>query len=200
MVADKSILHQHCTNYQSIDWVLLGKASEFYSSMGYVQVETPWMLPLSYMVGTKPHSDPSFQTSSGLFSNQPHELVGSAEQGFGYWLAHNQLIEGRYFSVSPCFRVEQFDQRHKPWFMKLELFIYSSNEEQLNSELFAMIDQCMAFFKANSSNSLELVQYGDSYDIEMHGVELGSYGIRDSNYGRYVYGTGLALPRFNYVY
>jgi hypothetical protein len=45
--------------------------------------------------------------------------------------------------------------------------------------------------------SPELVPIADTYDIEINGIEVGSYGIRSVDDVQYIYGTGLALPRYS---
>lgn len=43
------------------------------------------------------------------------------------------------------------------------------------------------------------VASGIQKDIVFRGIELGSYGIREHKYLKWVYGTGLAEPRFSNV-
>ena len=37
------------------------------------------------------------------------------------------------------------------------------------------------------------------YDIDYHGIELGSYGIRHCQFLNWIYGTGCAEPRLSKV-
>jgi hypothetical protein len=152
------------------------------------------------MDGTKPHYHETFELHRGQFADQHHELVGSAEQGFVYMKARKMLPkDAMLMSVSPCFRVEQFDSLHLPWFMKLELFVDSTDPEKLKD----VINHAFNTFEflvddVEGKNKLEVVQINDTFDIELNGIEIGSYGIRrhfDRNED-YIYGTGLALPRF----
>lgn len=192
----KSLLEKEFLNYPSINWALMAYASYFYSSRGYVNKETPWLIPTDYTKLTKPHQDASFVQSSGMFEKSPHELVGSAEQGFIYLICNNLIIPGKYFSVSPCFRVEKYDSLHQPWFMKLELIQYGTdvNEQSLEK----LISDAFTFFSHHTKGKLQVVELQDNtFDINLNGIEIGSYGIRKANDKPYIYGTGLALPRFS---
>jgi hypothetical protein len=201
MAAEQSVIEHAFINAPNIEWRLLSQALEHYRRIGYDQVETPWVIPKPYMDGTKPHDHETFELHQGQFTKQHHELVGSAEQGFVYMKAQNLLPSGdQFMSVSPCFRVEHFDETHLPWFMKLELFINDTNPERLEY----MIEDCVAMFETLNDRDycpfekIEVVRVGDTFDIEMNGIEIGSYGIR-RHFNRaegYIYGTGIALPRF----
>jgi hypothetical protein len=201
-MVDASVIEHAFIYPPNIDWWLLGQAVEHFGALGYQQVETPWAIPKLYMDGTKPHNDTTFELHQGQFTNQHHELVGSAEQGFVYMKARKMLpVQGtRFMSVSPCFRVEQFDSLHLPWFMKLELF--DSRTDPICLEL--MLIDALNIFKTlvgrqgEQQNEFEIVNIGDTFDINMNGIEIGSYGIRRhvDPAEDYIYGTGLALPRF----
>ena len=204
MAAEPSVIEPAFKNSPAIDWWLLGHAVEHYRVQGYEQVEVPWVIPSSYMGGTKPHDHRMFEMTQGHFSNQPHELIGSAEQGFVYMKRNKLLPYGRNFqAVTPCFRVENFDSTHLPWFMKLELYIDDNDKYSLEQ----MIEDAVDFFTVWNKNQgfhfprydPKVVQYGDTFDIEINGVEVGSYGIRPgaTSWDEYIYGTGLALPRLS---
>ena len=193
---EKSILENSFMKYPLIDWGILHRACIHYSYLGYEQKETPWIIPENYGKTTKPHVDKSFVHNNDMFKNQAHELVGSAEQGFIYLLLNNLLPVGKYFSVSPCFRVDNYDSTHLPWFMKLELLIYSPGKEieYLNT----ILQDAFTFFNMNSENQCQKIMLDDgTYDINLNGLEIGSYGIREIENIKYIYGTGIALPRFN---
>lgn len=191
----KSILNNNIAHYPNIDWRLIAFAQNYYESLGYQYVETPWLIPTYYTEKTKPFQDKSFVLDSDLFKNQNNELVGSAEQGFLYLIDNNQLQPGKYFSISPCFRTENYDSLHQAWFMKLEIIDFqNANTNSLND----MIEHAFNFFRNHTKGQLEIVNLPDkSYDINLNGIEVGSYGIRKINDIDYIYGTGLALPRFS---
>lgn len=193
---EKSVLQDSFIKYPLIDWGILHRACTHYSTLGYEQKETPWIIPENYGRTTKPHIDRSFVQNKDMFKNQPHELVGSAEQGFIYLLFNNLLSQGKYFSVSPCFRVDNYDSTHLPWFMKVELLIYSPGNEEIY--LKSILQDSLSFFRLNTKNICEIISLNDgTYDINLNGIEIGSYGIRNIENIQYVYGTGVALPRFN---
>lgn len=183
--------------YPLIDWNLLSQAQQFYSNIGYQYCEVPYIIPEQYGKITKPHDDRSFVLNNHLFEEQPHELVGSAEQGFIYLIYQNLLPNKKLHSITPCFRTEQYDKQfHLPWFMKCELFHYSNNiEDCLN-----MLKDAFDFYKQfiNTNDSLDIITTSEStWDINLNNIEIGSYGIRNIPHHTFIYGTGLALPRFS---
>lgn len=46
--------------------------------------------------------------------------------------------------------------------------------------------------------SIEKVDYG--YDLLLSGIEVGSYGFREYKNNKWIYGTGLAEPRFSQAF
>lgn len=186
-----SILEPHCSHTSNINWKLLHEASHYYSSF-FTYQETPYLIPKEYSTYTKPHCDESYILNQGLFKTQPHELVGSAEQGFIYLLLQNKLSSDKLYSISPCFRTEEYDNTHQPWFIKLELFHISDKKSDLED----MINKAMIFFK-NYYCPIILEKTADnSFDLLINDIEIGSYGMRKIENTSFIYGTGLALPRF----
>lgn len=177
-----------------IDWNLLSKAVCFYSQAGFIETETPYAVPIQYHY-TKPHDNQSFVLKEGLFKEEHHELVGSAEQGFIYLLLNDKIeTNQRLFSVTPCFRFDTYDKLHQPWFMKLELFHYSNSIE----DLFFMLNIALEFYQNNSQHKVNIVQTSlTSYDLEINQIEIASFGFRTVEKETFIYGTGLALPRFS---
>jgi hypothetical protein len=166
------------TTRVSIDWRILADAIAYYESLGYEYVETPWVVPLDVLRIT--FDGNHLETGDG------RGLVGSAEQGF---LALD-LPLGRYVSCSPCFRGDEPDELHHSDFMKVELFVTSSSStvESVISDAKNLLSRYC---------SCEVVETQEGFDIECGGVELGSYGERKQNNFRWVYGTGVALPRLS---
>ena len=179
-----------------IDWLLLAEANSFYANNGFQQIETPFAIPSYYHSFTKPHDNQTFVLNNGLFSNNSHELVGSAEQGFIYLLLNDLLPGNKLQSITPCFRFDDYDKLHQPWFMKLELFQLSDNSE----DLFNVISIATNFFERHSSSKVNLINTDNNmYDLEINNIEVGSYGFRTVNEYTFIYATGLALPRFTIV-
>jgi hypothetical protein len=180
--------------YPNIDWELLALAKRFYEDSDYRYCEVPYAVPVEYNL-TKPHDDPSFILDAGVFQHQPHELVGSAEQGFIYQAYRKTLEYDKLCSITPCFRVERFSLQHLPWFMKLELFHLSDKQQDVD----LMLNHAMNFFASHvDASRLDIVQTSETnWDITLDNIEIGSYGLRELPELTFIYGTGLALPRFN---
>lgn len=172
-----------------IDYLLLHKSTVFYESIGFQRIETPWTVTKEVSAITKPIGSKEFE-----IIGKDKVLVASAEQGFLYLYLKGFLPKGRFQSISPCFRDEAFDKTHTKYFMKNELI---NTIKTTDSELNHMIDNCKIFFETNLEANVDIVKTEVGYDIEYKGVEIGSYGIRECEYLRWIYGTGLAEPRFS---
>lgn len=167
------------------DWISLSRAVEYYNGLGYQYIDVPWMVE---------HETSAITCPAGYEIMTDHgALVGSAEQGFLQLIKDEKLDYGTYMSVSPCFRNEVADATHQPYFMKLELFQYADAKlkTDLIPRMWRMVDDAKNFMGGNH------VQYDDlSVDLELNGVEVGSYGVRMYDTYKWVFGTGLALPRW----
>ena len=187
-----------------INYQLLGEAVYAYQDLGYTYVETPWVVPEKIIRATLPgefgyleqvmedrvaaerdcHCAPrrSYTSRGGL--------VGSAEQGF---LALN-LPAGKYVGCGPCFRDEDaHNLLCRPYFMKVELFVTTDS-----GTVDMVHGDALRVMSSFTSYPLDTVKTPEGFDIELSGIEVGSYGERTVHpHGRWVYGTGLALPRFD---
>jgi hypothetical protein len=188
-----------------IDYGILGRAVEEFEALGYTYVEVPWVVPDKIIRATLSEEFGYFEqamkeNTTASFGDcrcpPPREyrsmggLIGSAEQGF---LALD-LPKGRYVGVSPCFRDEHpIDLLRRPYFMKVELFV-----TDINAVVDDVIHDARSIMALYSNKKIDLVQTPDGFDLEISGIEVGSYGERDVYpHGRWVYGTGMALPRFH---
>jgi hypothetical protein len=123
-------------------------------------------------------------------------LVGSAEQSFIELLLRGEKIT-KACAITPCFRMEpKYDEQHHAYFMKLELI----NSDATSKNLRNMIGDAVDFF----SRYLEVIVIStgpDMFDIvdKKREIELGSYGFREVNGQRFIYGTGVALPRLSFT-
>lgn len=126
-------------------------------------------------------------------------LVGSAEQSFLQLIKEGKL-EGykRYQAVTDCVRPLDNDDWHQQVFKKLELISITTHAEELDSVICAAEETMKHLLKGLDlpSNTLEIVPTDEGFDLELNGIEVGSYGNRVFRDIHYVYGTGLALPRF----
>lgn len=183
-------------NYQNIQ-----DSIEYFQMNGYKRIETPWTVTDAVSALTKPKDREDWK-----ISNKNKVLVASAEQGFLYMALKGFLAEGKFQSVSPCFRDEAFDLTHTKYFIKNELII-TEKSYVFDVALEKMVDDAMDFFGRKLVTQKEWEEgkllikkkTGDySYDIEYKGIELGSYGIRETEILTYVYGTACAEPRLSY--
>lgn len=194
--------------HQVINYAHLAKAIEFYSRVGYTQIEVDWMVPSSVAYHTNKHVEGNFITNDR--HDNPQVMVGSAEQGFLKAVADGRIeLDRLYMSVSPCFRRGDIGPVNQEWFVKLELnYISLTNKTVYETTL---MDDAFELFQQLGANLLQLGLYHEddgtnNKDIvywtdEITPLELGSYGYREikglTDYNFLLhYGTGLALPRF----
>lgn len=179
-----------------INWGFISDAVKIYRALGYKYVEVPWIVNSKTVAVTLPKDKKEFATYGG-------SLVGSAEQSFLQMMLDDNLAPGKYVAASPCFRDEQ-DETHQRTFFKVELIEVFNKFSYENSELrtTVMVENALSFFKTvNGTQNIKSVQTEEGVDIELNGLELGSYGYRQYSYGkwthRWVYGTGIAEPRLS---
>lgn len=175
-----------------IDWVLIAKAKEYYEGLGYRYTETPWFVSdEAIKVTANPES--AVDTDFG-------KLVGSAEQGFIELIDKGMIRNGQaLMSITPCFRKEEFyGAITRPYFMKVELMSFSRiDSPNQNKDYAQMMYEAYNFFKNNCDSKCNFVRTEIGHDIFLNGIEIGSYGTREWNGFQWVYGTGLAEPRFS---
>lgn len=173
-----------------LDFSVIAEAQKFYAEAGYTPIAVPWVIDEAYIAETKPDGVAFYSTLGGV-------LVASAEQSFIQMMDQGWDSPGSYQATTPCFRDEEHDETHSPYFMKTELF---DNKTVTVHRLEEMIATALKFFNHYLPARVENMGDGtfDIVGVES-GVELGSYGIRERKSFRWVYGTGVALPRFTYV-
>lgn len=173
-----------------INWKILSKAVEYYQRIGYQYVELPWTAPEDLMRITTENVENATIINSDLGA-----LVGSAEQSFITADYMGYLKGGKYVSCTPCFRNDLLDEWHQPMFMKVELYQNIFVDEKNLGE---MIKDATILFN-NLGVSPSTVTTDEGFDIEVAGIEVGSYGIREykDKLLHWIYGTGLAEPRFS---
>ena len=125
------------------------------------------------------------------------QYVASAEQSFLQMEKDGKIPyteNKKYMALTPCYRDEAvLDEFHYNIFLKLELFVYHVVcEEEVD---YALACDLQSFLNLNGMQT-EIVRTDIGWDVEYKGLELGSFGYRESPEGvLYVYGTGLAEPR-----
>lgn len=189
--------------YNPIDYLKISHAVLAYQGMGYKLVEVPWIVSRNVAELTTPKHTCNLLVYKDVGPTIADKeltgaLVGSAEQGLLH--IYDQLTDGqRYVSVSPCFRVEQ---THTPGliqdqFFKVELFVKNpAHPEPTIRELLVHAKMLMGTWE----RKLLEVPTEEGYDLQINGIEVGSYGVRSvPGTGAWAYGTGIALPRFDYA-
>jgi hypothetical protein len=171
------------THYERI-----GEAVKYYRNLGYEYVDVPWIVDRSIVEMTTKVT-PIWLSVPGRGYK---DLIGSGEQGFlAIW---DKLSEGkRYVTCTPCFRNEPvYDESRQLGFMKVELFAKSTDDWR------QFCNDASGFVRKQGVDH-RLVQTILGYDIEVNGIEVGSYGGRRVGDKVWSYGTGLAEPRFTYA-
>lgn len=176
-----------------IDYKLIHEATEHYKRLGYNLIEVPWLVSKEALDVTRPPEARHFTTFKG-------ELVASGEQSFIE--IRKDLCPGRkYQCVTPCFRDEKYDDLHKPWFLKCELILPLWKDDDAEAAVDVVLKDAYDFFRryASYEGSPVKIKTDIGWDINMLGIEVGSYGYREYDGFRWVYGTGVAEPRLSYV-
>lgn len=174
-----------------IDYSRLDRSINFYSDKGFKRIESPWTVTKAVSAITKPEGAVDWE-----ISGKNKVLVASAEQGFLYLYLKGFLPKGTYQSISPCFRDEPFDLTHTKYFIKNELII----TDYVNDNSLDFIVKCAKeFYEKELQHEVMIVKTNEGYDLEVDGIEIGSYGIRSCDYLEWIYGTGLAEPRFTFI-
>ena len=173
-----------------INYGRLANAQLFYLGRGYQNVETPWLVSARAVGATLPPECQPYTTSFGV-------LVGSGEQGFLQCMLDGVLNPGKSQTTTPCFRDEKIlTEMCRQTFVKLELIWYQPEDPQ--AAYSTVINDALAcFFEIADIGACDVVRTEQGVDIFYSGIELGSYGVRQMGGHVWVYGTGLAEPRFS---
>ena len=196
-----------------IDYSLIGRAVDFYKSLGYEYIEVPWMVEPLYAQVT-------YDSPAGIFStydadNMNKSLIGSAEQGFLEKIGRGEVYKDtKYVSVSPCFRRgDRYSPYHQETFMKVELSYFQEigrGDPDMVTGMVADAGKCFielgisGYSKDITPQSIDIIAPVDGAHEFDAWLEIGSYGTRDltpmgfTGY-QLCYGTGLALPRFQEI-
>ena len=180
-----------------IDYSLLADASLLYEKAGFSKIEAPWLVPDDVMAITASPGATMFPLlDEGL-------LVASGEQSLLSLWSRGKLPTGRWQCTTPCFRDDDLDDLHRRYFMKLELIDTEPSDQKLNDT----ICYCLEFFRRHVECTVVPTDpthpsdlEGTTFDIVTveSDIELGSYGIRRSDIGAWIYATGCAEPRLSY--
>lgn len=177
-----------------IDYKLVAKAIGMYETVGFKYVETPWLVGEGAIKATLPPDRHGFTLSNPVREPRHHHLVGSAEQAFLQMMLNGALQPGSYQSAGPCFRDEPaVDDLHQYSFFKLELVHYG--REDIDVEAMAREAGYVLYDLFSLRDFPKRVKTEAGWDLEIGGVEVGSFGTRRHEGHVWTYGTGLALPR-----
>jgi hypothetical protein len=177
-------------------------ALDYYERAGYKYVDVPWGVGRDAILLTRPAHitcEPVNYEAGGA-AIYP---VASAEQSFIQMKLDDPNFSGKLVTLTPCFRNEPtLDELHQPYFMKVELINWDKTGRE---DIDKMIADARLLFEEQLY--VDVIHNTDpdplgtvAYDIvtAKTGIELGSYGIRSHpKVGTWLYGTGLAEPRFS---
>lgn len=173
-----------------INYKILSDSIDFYEKHGFKRIESPWTVSEYIDNITKPNGVISYQ-----LKHNNKCLVASGEQSFLYLYLKDFLPLGQFQTITPCFRHEQFDYLHAKYFMKNELI--KTDIVNIN-ELNKIIDMCLSFYKKYILN-INIIKTDIGFDIFYKDYELGSYGIRECEFLKWIYATGCAEPRLSKI-
>lgn len=169
----------------NIDYRKVAAALDYYWRLGYEYIDVPWLVSSKSMAITSPPDAKLFETFAGC-------CVASGEQSL--LEMRGQLIPGkRYVCATPCYRDDPPDKLHRQTFFKVELM--TAQPENAEYELVETLEAAAGFFRQYGRPVRKSAPGG--IDLEINGVEVGSYGIRSYKDFRWVYGTGCAEPRLS---
>lgn len=176
----------------------MARSLHYWQVRGWAHVSLPWLAPERYTACTRPLDAPDDPTTTH------GNLLASGEQSFLMLEDQGRLPDGdRFIGWTPCFRHEPvFDSTHHFYFLKAELY-QRTTEELMTAHLNEMVEHARVWMDLEAaltgqSGRAAIVQTGFlQFDIEVAGMEVGSYGVRAANGRLYVYGTACAEPRLS---
>lgn len=172
-----------------IDYKLLDDSINFYTEKGFKRVETPWTVSQYIDDLTRPKDRIPFE-----LKHNDKRLVASGEQSFLYLYLKEFLPLGQFQTITPCYRFESFDYLHTKYFIKNELI---KTDDTSKIALSFVVDSALEFYrKYLPFHKVSINSIDGQFDILYDGnIELGSYGIRECEFLKWIYGTGCAEPR-----
>jgi len=107
----------------------------------------------------------------------------------------DSIPKGQYQTITPCFRDDEEDYLHSKHFMKNELI----KTDVVNSNtLLDIVLVSLEFFRKYLPEAYH-VTTDEGFDILYRDDELGSYGIRQTVFLKWIYGTACAEPRLTKI-
>lgn len=172
-----------------IDWGRLARALDFYQQHGFERLELNWHASHQVCMWTSPSEDRMYPFGEDT-------LVGSAEQSFMQAQVDGLLVPGKsYVALTPCFRREPVvSDTHRLQFMKVELYVPGEASPGAEQRLAAC---AQAFMASEGAHAVCVPTEPSGIDLEVEGIEVGSYVARQHGEHLWTCGTGLAEPRFS---
>lgn len=170
-----------------IDYNLINESILYYEKLGFNRIETPWLVTEYIDSITRDKNTTPFWVES-----KNKNLVASGEQSFLYLYLKEQLPRGKFQTVTPCFRNDSFDLTHTKYFIKNELIQTDKTERE---DLLKIVKESKVFFDSLFKKETNIQETNDGFDICIDDYELGSYGIRECDFIKWIYATGCAEPR-----
>lgn len=171
---------------------LLDARDQYMITTNFIYVpDVPLIVSRKAIEITRPQGAESFKVNGGY-------LIGSAEQSFLQMCLDGNLSDGKYMALTSCFRDDPVDEFHRKFFHKIELMnLANINYKQFKTEdVVDLLKRVKYVLSRYTTNKLEVVETKEGYDLMLNGLEIGSYGIRTYEDFNWVYGTGIAEPRF----
>jgi tRNA synthetases class II (D, K and N) len=185
MIIEKILRIKRMINYN-----ILSESKNFYDMLGFKYIEVPWIVSSEINSLTRPKDAAEYIVQK---NGKTKSFIASGEQGFLYLMAKGHLTKDMYQTITPCMRNDNIDETHAKYFMKNEL-IYAFNNSK--EDLLLIVEYAKSFFE-EYVHKVNVIKTDIGYDIEYNEIEIGSYGIRNSIIGPWIYGTGVAEPRFS---
>ena len=178
-----------------IDYKKIVAAQHHYGWAGYENIDVSWFVSRNAMEVTAP---PGVRQYCNSFIG---DLVASGEQSFIQMWMDGELKKGRWQCATPCFRDEPVvDDLRLNYFFKVELIDVLPKD--IEKSMQDMVKYALMFFDNYLDVRVIDTDIGEDIvftDIELGDIELGSYGYREFEDFKWVYGTGVAEPRLSYA-
>ena len=179
-----------------IDWELVSGTISFYKTIDYSYIEVPWFCQSEALNTTLPPGKHGMMAWHPTIT--PGYLVGSAEQSFIQMMLDDKLNKGKYCAATPCFRDDTIDELHSLSFFKVELIEINPKDKNIDSILTdAKINMEGILYRNFLPLTISIKETAAGKDLYYNDIEVGSYGYREYKGYSWIYGTGLALPRFS---
>ncbi len=171
----------------NINATLIYSAMKFFKDKGYRFITVPMLVDEDIVRLTLPKGrNPKFHNDKCY--------VGSAEQSIYQMIKDGKDLPPKILAITPCQREEEvLDELHQEIFLKIELAC-TDNTMTYRGIANDVID----FYDTLTEHAVmvNFEDFDDTCDIEVNGIEVGSYGRREYKGRTINFGTGLALPRF----